>query len=126
MAQKEITRFQTDASHPSNRYTVRENPRAKHVHLKLSWLGQLEIIVPKGYNRNQIPVVIAAKQAWLKRAYRRIQEQPRALPRDYFEFRPDCVRLRALDKTYGVLYGSTAGARVRIIESDRRLLVEGP
>jgi predicted metal-dependent hydrolase len=126
MAQKEITRFETDASHLSNRYTVRENPRAKHVHLKLSWLGQLEIVVPKGYNRIQIPVVIAAKQAWLERAYRRVQEKARPLTRDHFEFRPDCVRLRALDKTYAVLYGSTASARVRVIESGRRLLVEGP
>lgn len=103
-------------------YAVRVSPRARHVHLKLSWQGELEVVVPRGYSRRHIPKVIAAKSAWLERARARMHEQLSALPCEFFEQRPARVRLQALSRTYKVHYESASGTRVRI---ERRSGVTG-
>jgi hypothetical protein len=49
--QKEIVRISANATPNPLEYTIKENARAKHVYLKLSWQSDLEIGVPAGYNR---------------------------------------------------------------------------
>jgi len=111
----------------SKPYRVTEHPRARHVHLKLSWRGELEVVVPRGYNPRNIPAVVAAKQAWLRRARARLGEQTRSLPEEYFEQRPHRVRLRALEETYTVIYRASAGVRrVTFAETDRTLIIVSP
>jgi predicted metal-dependent hydrolase len=107
-------------------YIVNEHPRVKHVHLKLSWQGDLEIVVPTGYDRRCLPAVIAAKHVWLERARARLLQQRQTLPSEYFEMRPRCLRLRALHRTYRVDYRATADARVTVVQSGRSLRVSGP
>jgi predicted metal-dependent hydrolase len=46
-------------------YTVRVSDRAKYLRLEVSSQKGLEVIVPKGYDHNQIPVVLQSKQAWI-------------------------------------------------------------
>jgi len=105
---------------------VIEQPRAKHVHLKLSQFGGLDVVVPKGYDSRKIPAVVAARQTWLRRARARQREQLRSLPDEYFERQPARVRLPALNETYTVLYKSTAGARVVYAEQGNTLEFAGP
>lgn len=127
MARKEITGRRRGGviGIPAD-YIVNEHPRARHVRLKMSWQGELEIVVPKGYDRGCLPAVVAAKQVWLERARARLLQQRQALPAEHFEMRPARLRLRALHEAYRVEYRTTADARVAVVESGRALSVSGP
>ncbi len=127
MVQKDISGSRaSDAFGDSLAYRIKEHPRAKHVHLKLSRQGELEIVVPKGYDRRAIPEVIAAKQAWLGRTRTRLRQQMQSLPAEYFQQWPASVRLRALAETYTVLFRPTTEAHIRIAAIGRILSVSGP
>jgi predicted metal-dependent hydrolase len=105
-------------------YTVRESSRARHVNLKISMDGELEVVIPRGFNRRQIPGILQKKQAWIKRAAKRVAErrqhqtaQP-ALPAE--------ILLRAIGETWAVEYRPTASAQITISEKDgRRLVLSG-
>ena len=56
-------------------YTVRESTRARHVNLKISMDGELEVVIPRGFNRKHIPDILQKKQAWIKRATKRATER---------------------------------------------------
>jgi predicted metal-dependent hydrolase len=49
-------------------YTVRVSQRAKHVNLRLTRTGQLEVVIPPGFDRAEIPSIIAKHGTWLERA----------------------------------------------------------
>lgn len=106
-------------------YRVKEHPRAKHVHLKLSWQGDLEIVVPRGYDRRKIPSVIAEKRAWLTRARQHLHRVHEALPPDHFEAVPKTITLRALGERYRVRYAQAESQRIRVLARDSELLVAG-
>lgn len=116
----------TDPRGPPPEYSVRVSARARHVHLKLSRRGELEVVVPRGYNRRRIPEVLAAKRAWLERARARVARQMEGLPAEYFELRPERVRLQAIGKAYAVSYRELAAARVAVDETAEALYVRGP
>jgi predicted metal-dependent hydrolase len=67
-------------------FTVRENPRAKRVILKISAQHGLIVVIPPGFSRRQVPRIIQQKSAWIARAFQAIQRrkivapQPRSLP----------------------------------------------
>src|SRR5688500_5714814 len=86
------------------RYQVREHPRAKHVRLKLSWLGTLEVVVPRGYDQRHIPKVIEQKRDWLSSMQRRLELELSDLPPELLIERPTHIHLRALRRCYRVSY----------------------
>ncbi len=106
-------------------YRVRESPRAKHVHLKLNWHGGLEVVVPKGFDQRGISAVIAEKRLWIERTRQRITGRLKDLPAEHFESCPSSIRLRAIDKVYGVRYICSDNALLRTTESDSELVVSG-
>ncbi len=126
VAYKKIPESEDRALADSLEYRVSENPRAKHVHLKLSWRGDLQVVVPKGYNRQAIPQVIAAKRAWLQRTRARLLQEAQALSPEFSEQRPRRIHLRCLNEVYGVSYQSACHTGIEITEQERTLTVSGP
>jgi predicted metal-dependent hydrolase len=106
-------------------YRVREHPLAKHVRLKLSWHGALEIVVPRGYNRRRIPGVIAEKYHWLSSMQRRLESEMSTLPPDLTVDRPTRIHLRALRRSYRVSYYQDFRPEIRIFEDGERLNIRG-
>jgi len=106
-------------------YHVRESSRARHVHLKLTWHGGLEVVVPEGYDRRRIPAVIGEKRSWINRSQQRIASQLKELPSEHFESLPNSIRLRAINKVYGVRYLYSDEASIRTTESGSTLIVTG-
>lgn len=106
-------------------YHVRESRRARHVHLKLTWQGSLEVVVPEGYDHRGIPTVIAEKRSWIKRSQQRIASELKELPSEHFETRPSTIRLRAIDRIYSVSYLHANEAPIRTTESGSALIVTG-
>jgi hypothetical protein len=102
-------------------YTVRESARACHVNLKISMDGELEVVIPRGFNRSHIPGILQKKQAWIKRATKRATERRRhqaaqsALPAEIF--------LQAVRETWTVEYHPTATNRITVMEKPQQRLV---
>ncbi|MGI9304166.1 MAG: M48 family metallopeptidase [Gammaproteobacteria bacterium] len=107
-------------------YTVVKHPRAKHVRLKLSLQGKLEIIVPKNYDLRGIPGVIRDKRPWLDQAEAQLQRQRQDLPADHFAERPVVVRLRAIDERFRVTYKLKRSDSIELLESGAMLTLSGP
>lgn len=102
-------------SSPKHDYAVRESARAKHVSLRVSAQGQLEVIVPRGFDRSHIPSILAQKQGWIDRVTRKIaQRQSEADPTLVSPF-PETIDLAALEQIWQVSYRPTQAKGIKTI-----------
>ncbi len=105
-------------------YTVLESPRAKHVRLRISMRdGSLTIVVPRRFNRREIPDVVAGKRPWIDRVRRRVAEQRRAAGADDGDGLPALIRLPAIGEEWRVDYRN--GDRSTEPPPDWTLVVHG-
>jgi predicted metal-dependent hydrolase len=103
-------------------YTVRESQRAKHVSLRLSASGKLEVVVPPGFDQSKIPALVQQKQGWIDRVSQRVQ--PSALGPSSAQ--PDQICLAAIGETWQVEYQSSSRTGVQIRQrSGCKLLLTG-
>ncbi|HOV87187.1 MAG TPA: SprT family zinc-dependent metalloprotease [Syntrophobacteraceae bacterium] len=81
-------------------YSVREDPRARRVILKISPEKGLEVVVPRGFDGRRIPGILIEKKDWIHETLQRFSgrndsgQEPFALP--------DSIWLRAVDERYVV------------------------
>jgi predicted metal-dependent hydrolase len=105
-------------------YTVRESSRAKHVNLKISLDGGLEIVIPRGFNRALIPDIVQKKSVWIKRASKRLAEHQQLVAAA--SALPTQIVLTALSQTWQVDYRPTPANRVKLtVQPGQRLLLTG-
>lgn len=96
-------------------YTVRESRKAKHVSLKLSVAGSLEVIVPSGFDRECIPAIVQKKQSWIERTRQRMQMQQSALGLQSVDALPEQMALRAIAEDWQIEYCQTQRIGVKAI-----------
>ena len=83
-------------------FTIRESSKAKRVILKVSDRHGLEVVIPQGFNRKQVPEIIRDKREWIEQALRKIKHpgivsaQPQKLP--------DTIHFKAVNLHYQVEY----------------------
>jgi predicted metal-dependent hydrolase len=107
-------------------YRVRESLKAKHVSLKMSVQGGLEVIVPRGFDQSRIPEILHTKQSWIERTIDRLEEQRQQLALEYSHALPDQLQLRAINQFWQVEYQATNSARVTLTEKDKsRVILRG-
>jgi predicted metal-dependent hydrolase len=83
-------------------YTIRVSSRAQKVSLHVSTLGAIEVVVPVGYDRSQIPDLIFRKQGWLRSALEKVASV-RSLPDPAaLSSCPEQVSLLAIGKTWQI------------------------
>ena len=101
-------------------YKVRESKRARRVIIKVSsWLG-LEVVVPVGFNRSDIPEILQSKAGWITKNLERTR------PAEELE-RPVSIGLRLLGETWRAEYSPSPGARLGVTEREGRILsLTGP
>jgi predicted metal-dependent hydrolase len=97
-------------------YTVRVSQRAKHVNLRLTRTGQLEVVIPPGFDRAEIPSIIVKHERWLA------QRQPTA-PHLAAEGLPNRIELRAIGQTWLIEYTPAPVTQIRISELDDAVLI---
>ena len=96
-------------------YTVRESKRARQVTIKVaSWTG-LEVVVPVGFKRSEIPKILQAKARWIKRSLERTH------PVEELK-RPESIRLGLLDETWSAEYSTAPDQRVQVLEQSGNVL----
>jgi len=105
-------------------YTVRESTRARHVNLKISPDGDLEVVIPRGFNRNHIPGILQKKQAWIKRASKRATE--RRAYRAVQPVLPTEISFLAIGETWVIEYQPSPSKRITVTEKpSQRIVLSG-
>jgi len=82
-------------------YTIRESKRAKKLQLSVSPIGNVEVVVPAGTDRGQIPVFIARHEAWIKQSLKRIQQYRGSIPDEAL---PNRIEFQATQQCWQVGY----------------------
>lgn len=97
-------------------YTVRESPKAKHLSLKVSVAGSLEVVVPQGYDRTTIPAILQRKQRWISRVMQQIETHQALVGLEPPDKLPERLYLRAIGQEWQVDYCQTQLPGVQTIE----------
>ncbi len=82
-------------------FCVRPSIRAKHVRLKVVPPGRVEVVVPRGFDRRQLPTLLARHERWLARTVEKVRNDyggPQA------SSPPETVELAALGSRHPVQY----------------------
>lgn len=105
-------------------YTVRVSKRARRPRLRVTPAGKVEVVVPRGFPRREIPALVAARQDWLAEALARV-EASRPEGSDLRARWPERVRLPALPAEWPVEYArpGKGGCQAREVERGDRLRV---
>jgi predicted metal-dependent hydrolase len=90
-------------------YSIRESSRAKHVSIKVSHLGEVEIVVPRGFDLRQIPAILEKRQDWIAKTTERIAAErqllsPTATASSTEQVLPEQLSLRSLAEEWLVAY----------------------
>ncbi len=108
-------------------HSVRESRRTVHVHLRFSLHAGLEVVVPPGFDRAEIPALLRQKRHWIERTRRELDTQRLLLDSRPHDEIPESIELRAMGETWTVEARPTEAGRVSVREPDAgRLVITGP
>lgn len=116
-----------DHQAPLPDYQVRESARARHVSLKVSFQGTLEVVVPSGFDPKEIPDILEKRRSWITKTLKRIETQRDTLPAEHAAAKPANLILQACKETWQVLYQQSRGTTVTLTQSNpQELMLQGP
>ncbi len=75
-------------------YQVRESKRAKHVSIKISVEGAVEVVVPPMFDRQQLPDILEKKRDWIVKTRSRLISDRVQTSADWQVKKPDTIALR--------------------------------
>ena len=101
-------------------HSVRESKRARRVTIKVSPRAGLEVVVPVGFDRSEIPEILKSKASWITK------HLERARPDEELK-RPVSIRLESLGETWLTEYLPSPAGHVKLSEREGRVLsMTGP
>lgn len=100
-------------------YQLRESRRAKHVSIKISTWGEVEIVVPVGFDRKQIPEILNRREEWIRSTQQRMMAERAKTSDDIHEECPREIALQAVHEVWTVQYRSepTEGVTAKVTDS---------
>jgi predicted metal-dependent hydrolase len=106
-------------------HCVKKSRRARHVRLKISQSGQLELVVPFRFNIDKIPGIIERKKPWIQKHLSLIQQhhqstQPTTHP--LFTSLPNQINLPAIHQQWKIIY-EASHTTLQIIERPNQEIV---
>ncbi len=112
---------------PPTSYSIKESLKAKCVRIKVSlYDARVVVVVPCGFDREQIPDIVREKQSWIERVQKQVNEQRALVGTDGEEALPEQVYFRALDEAWRLEYERAEGLGITARERPgRRLLLRG-
>lgn len=106
-------------------YQVRVSPRAKHVSIKVSHLGEVEVVIPQGFDQSKLPAILRKRQEWIAKTIERIHSE-RQTVKDEADGLPTLIPLRAIGEDWTVTYRPTPEAHIKLItQTNQRLVLQG-
>jgi len=107
-------------------YTIRESPRARQVRLTVTSAEGLIVIVPRRFNLERLPGILAEKSDWIESALQWADEQRQMERRRRRTKPPQVIFLQAIGQSWDVEYRPTDGTRAIVTElKDDVLSVSG-
>ena len=103
-------------------YTIRESARAKRLNLKLSPQGKLEVVIPIGFDRRQIPDIIKTHEHWIERTRTKLINQPQP---QSGEIIPKTIQFLATTENWTIEYTPANVVSIRISELPETLILWG-
>lgn len=108
-------------------YRIRESSRARHVAIKVHLNGQIEVVVPNGFDHAQVPELLYRRRDWLWRSQLRLAHQTAGLTNDHFDEKPGQIEVRSRHQTWHVEYQAAAARTLALTQSaPQTLLLRGP
>jgi predicted metal-dependent hydrolase len=108
-------------------YRIRESLRARHVSIKVHLNGQIEVVVPSGFNHDQVPDLLHRRRDWLWRSRQRLAHQNAILNDDHFKEKPGQIEVRSRHQTWQVTYDAAPGRTLGLTQNGpKALLLSGP
>ncbi|TVQ27569.1 MAG: M48 family peptidase [Wenzhouxiangella sp.] len=105
-------------------YSVRTHPRARHVRLRVEPHGAVVVTVPRGFDRRQLPALIAERQDWIDRTRKRLVHAGPAA--ELAGLMPAAIKLPAVAEDWSVNYQPGDRATVRLRQRDGALCLDCP
>jgi len=107
-------------------YRIREHPRARTLRLSVSLDRGLEVVVPPGFDWQQIPAMVQHKQAWIEAAHQKIEAQRQLCEPENLQALPSQIKLRAVAQVWRVEYAQTSSGSVSVRSgSGAQLRIQG-
>ncbi len=82
------------AATPLPQYQIRESKRAKHVSIKISVEGEVEVVVPPKFERAKLPEILDRKRDWIAKTRDRLLAAAENTPKDWAAEKPETILLR--------------------------------
>ena len=96
-------------------YTVRESSRAKRVIIKVWASSQVEVVVPKGFDRTRLPEILKLRAEWITDKRKNFREMKRKL-------RPKTINLKAVGQVWRIRYIDEGSGKLSIQEGPESIL----
>jgi predicted metal-dependent hydrolase len=107
-------------------YRIRESRRARHVSIKVHLNGDIEVVIPPGFDAAQVPEILHKRRTWLWQTVRQIEHKTAELDQEHFEVKPSQIDLRSCQQTWAVIYQASPSQRITLTQpSPRTLLMRG-
>ncbi|MFK8185180.1 MAG: M48 family metallopeptidase [Phormidesmis sp.] len=119
-------------------YRVRESKRAKHVSIKISVEGEVEVVVPAAFDRTQLSEILERRKPWILKTRSRLISAAADTPADWNIEKPESITFRwqsrGLEETetdaetehWAVQYQPTTGNKITCIPAlNNRLTLKG-
>lgn len=99
-------------------YTIRESRKARNVLLKVSVQGDLEIVIPKHFDKRRLPGILQKRRAWIEETIRHFGEERRSSEAEASGALPERIFLQALGEDWRVEYDETPGSHLTAVEKE--------
>jgi predicted metal-dependent hydrolase len=118
-------------SHQPKPYRVRESARAKHVSIRVSHLGEVEVVVPRGFDQRKLPEILEKRKDWIAKTTQRIAAERQLMTpgvvEPFDQTLPEQLELRAIPESWSVQYCQGSGRSfVANVTGKRKLTVHAP
>lgn len=109
-------------------FTLRVSKRARHVRLVVTTEGELVVVVPRRFDKRNLPAIVEAKRTWIERAQTRVASRRTGGGEGDVAERglPERIVLPALGEEWQVEYRSGGGRAIAREAPGGTLIVSAP
>jgi len=95
-------------------YSLKISRKARNVWLKISDEKGLVVVIPKWYNRKNIPELLRKEKKWITRTIKRLEEQKLTKPTPPPFLLPPHIYLKALGEFWKIKYQKTPAQNINL------------
>ncbi len=103
-------------------YRLRISRRARRVNIRVSPAGQVEVVVPQGFDPAEVPCLLRQRRDWLEQVFARIEKRQQQRP-DTHGLQPRRIELPAAGESWRVDYSREYRRALVIRRHERRLVL---